>query len=289
MHSKKIAIVGSSGYIGSKLLEVTQLKFENVVEINRNGNFNYTLDLEAPEKFNYDILNVCDYVIFTSAISSPDFCAKEYKQAYNINVEGTKYFIDKAISLNCKVLFFSSDAVFGKDLGKPFDENSQTNADTAYGVMKKEIEDKFKWSQLFKAVRLSYVISTNDKFTNYLLQCRIKGEIAQVFHPFYRNSIVIDDVIDSVLWLINNWEEFDSPFLNICGRELVSRVRIVDELNRINKGMVPYNIVQPVEGFFDNRHQVTEMSSLYLHKILENSNDSFSVNMKNHFTEFYNI
>jgi len=279
-----IAILGSNGYIGSILSDKLYDLGYNIIKISQSsGKDVYQLNLEHPQMFNYEILKNYDYVIITAAVSSPDKCSNSYESSYQINVIGTKYFINKALEYECKVLFFSSDAVFGVDKGKYFDENSKTAADTAYGIMKKEIEDCFKSNILFKAIRLSYVISPKDKFSSYLLKCKQSGETAEIYHPFYRNCITIDDVIDSVCWLIENWEAYDSPFLNICGSELVSRVRIVDEINRISNTEIKYVVVKPADIFFNNRPKTTEMRSIYLHSILNTWDEPFAEKINKQF------
>ena len=73
----------------------------------------------------------------------------------------------------------------------------------------------------------------------HFLTCLFKW--AEIFHPFYRNCITISEVYNIIIWLLNNWSEFDSSFLNAVGPELVSRVRIADEINRIYD---EYNISQ---------------------------------------------
>lgn len=271
-----IAIVGSNGYIGSRL----KILGVNVIEISRKNNTSCGLDLEQPESFDYEILNDCKYVLFTAAISSPDYCVSEYQKAYNINVNGTKHFIYEALKRDCKVIFFSSDSVYGEDIGVPFDELSKACANTAYGSMKKEIEDNFSRYSQFKAIRLSYVISSDDKFTKYLLECRKKDEVADIFHPFYRNCITLDEVVEAVTWLLNNWDDFDSQLLNICGRELISRVNFIDEFNRLSDLKVKYRVVLPDDKFFENRPQITEMTSVYLNKILHGFNNPFSTRLK---------
>lgn len=276
MYTRNIAIVGSTGYIGKQLMGFLKKLDINIIEINRKNNF----DLEEPERFDYSILNKCDFIIVMAAISSPDFCKDQYEKAYAVNVIGTKYLVKEAIERNCKVIFFSSDSVYGADKGVPFDEATQTQANTAYGLMKKEIEDEFVSISLFKAIRLSYVISSNDKFTKYLSDCLSKNQIAEVFHPFYRNCIMIDEVIESVVWLLNNWDDFESTFLNVCGNELISRVNIADEFNRISNNRANYKIVKPDEKFFDNRPKTTEMTSKYLINILKDSNKSFSTRLR---------
>ena len=34
------------------------------------------------------------------------------------------------------------------------------------------------------------------------------------------------------MWLINHWNEYEYSVLNVAGEELVSRVRMADEINR---------------------------------------------------------
>lgn len=273
----KIAIVGSSGYIASYL--VRRLSSEpNITSILRIDRSNADLELELlkAEDFNYEALNDVDYVIFTAAISGPDQCAKDFQACWDINVEGTRTFIRNALSRNCKVLFFSSDAVFGEDSGKAFHEESPTHAVTAYGRMKKAIEDEFKLESSFKAIRLSYVVSSHDKFIKYCLSCVRDNIEAEVFHPFYRNCITLSEVGNIIVWLTKQWENYPHCFLNAAGTELVSRVRLADELNRQIENKLRYTVSMPDELFFKNRPKITQMRSKYLHLYGILEEESFS-------------
>lgn len=265
----KIAIVGSSGYIAKHLMKAftTQIPDCEIVKIDMVGDVDLSLQLTSPEEFEYDKLKGIDYVIFTAAISGPDICANEFEKCWNINVTGTSYFIREAINRNIKVLFFSSDAAFGDIPGHIYDEDSETKAYTAYGKMKKFIEDEFRGSPLFKCIRLSYVASANDKFISYCLNCICNGETADIFHPFYRNCTTVRDVIKAIIWLLNNWNKFNSFVLDVTGTELVSRIRMADELNRYFGNKLKYVVSKPDESFFKNRPQVTQMKSKYLYKL----------------------
>lgn len=264
----KIALVGSSGYIAKFILQrFTELKqIESVLKIGRNSIFDTYIDLERPREFDYTLLNDIDYVVFTAAISEPDKCAQKFDECWKINVIGTSYFIKQAIKRNCRVLFFSSDATFGDIPGAIYDEESETQACTPYGRMKKAVEDEFKSDPFFKAIRLSYVASAKDRFITYCLNCMKNGEVADIFHPFYRNVIVVSDVVDVVIYFALHWDEYEPIFLNVAGKELVSRVRIADELNRYLGGKLKYSISMPGEEFFTNRHRITQMKSLYIKK-----------------------
>ena len=263
----KIAIVGSSGYIASYLIYrfENEQKMDSILRIGRS-NSDQQLELLRSEEFDYSVLDDIEYVIFTAAISSPDQCANDFHTCWKINVEGSTRFIREALSRNCKVLFFSSDAVFGNDHGSAFYEDSPTRAATAYGRMKKTVEDEFKDEHGFKAIRLSYVISSHDKFIRYCLDCMRNNSEAEIFHPFYRNCITLSEVGNIIAWMIKRWEDYPYCYLNAAGPELISRIRIVDELNRKTGNALRYKVTIPDEAFFRNRPEITQMESLYLEK-----------------------
>ena len=203
----KTALVGSSGYIAHYILNAfkKEADIESVLKIDRNESADAFLDLAYADEFDYSLLDDIDYVVFTAAISGPDQCAKEFDTCWKINVTGTSYFIREAIKRNCRLLFFSSDAVFGDISGKIYDEESETKAYTPYGKMKKAVEDEFKHESNFKAIRLSYVASVKDRFYSYLVNCIRKDEVADIFHPFYRNTTVVSDVVKIVIFFVLHW------------------------------------------------------------------------------------
>lgn len=274
----KTALVGSSGYIAEFILNRLDKEpaIESVLKIDKNVETDAFLDLQEAEKFDYSLLNNIDFVVFTAAISGPDKCAENFDYCWAINVKGTSHFIREALKRNCKVLFFSSDAVFGDIPGAIYTEDSETQAYTPYGRMKKAVEDEFKNEKSFKAIRLSYVASAKDRFITYCINCMRDGEMADIFHPFYRNVVAISDVVDVVAYFANNWDKYYPKFLNVAGKELVSRVRMADELNRHLGGKLKYNISMPGKKFFTNRSCITQMKSLYMQKYRIIPDNSFT-------------
>lgn len=282
-----IAIVGSSGYIASFLIKrfESEKSVEKILKIDQTDDADAHLNLLESEKFNYSVLDDIDYVIFTAAISGPDMCASDFDLCWAINVKGTSYFIKEAIKRNCNVLFFSSDAVFGDIDGMIYDEESKTQAQTPYGTMKKAIEDEFVNEARFKCIRLSYVVSAKDRFVTYCKGCIEKGEVAEVFHPFYRNCIVVSDVVNVVWWFAENWAKYPHFVLDVAGRELVSRVRIADEINRIFGYKLKYIISQPEGDFYKNRPRITQMRSLYLQEYGILEDNTFTEKIQKEFKE----
>ena len=107
------------------------------------------IDLTQSEKTNFDFLNEMDYVIVVAAISSPDKCEKQSELCYIINVQGTSFVINEALKRKCKVIFFSSDAVYGEDIGIPFSESTPVKPISNYGKMKNSVEIAFCGDEYF--------------------------------------------------------------------------------------------------------------------------------------------
>lgn len=259
-------IVGKNGFIAKKLLQ--KGNYYTTSSSNINGLDCLYLDLRESAKFDYSILNENTKIILLAAVSSPDECNNKYEEAYKINVIGTKYFIQKALKRRAKVLFFSSDVVYGNTLDA-VDENAQTKPFGNYAQMKNEVEQAFKGEKNFKVFRLSYVLSKEDKYLSYLKYCIDKNEIAEVFHPFNRKIIYIEDVIQAIENILEQWENFDNQEFNICGNESISRKEIADFYNEAIIGnSLKYKILQPDEKFWEARPKDINITSLYLEKLL---------------------
>lgn len=268
MLGKRIAIIGSSGYIAGYLRSIASVidSAINIISVDCTGNCDYFLDLRNPQQFQYDILSHIQYIVFTAAISGPDKCADEFGNCWKINVVGTEYFIRQALKYGCRVIFFSSDAVFGETNNQIAYEHSSTVNALPYGKMKKRVEDTFRNDKNFKAIRLSYVVSAKDRFISYCLNCIHEGKKAEIYHPFYRNCISVHDVVEVVYWLIFHWDDLPCTFLNVAGTELVSRLQMADELNCLMDGKLEYCVANPEVEFYMNRAKITHMSSLYLYE-----------------------
>ncbi len=263
-----IVIVGSNGYIATFVKRYMEMSEPSITiyTVDCVGKTDYMLALENPTEFNYRILENIDYVIFTAAISSPDQCMVNPKTCWTVNVVGTEYFIRQALNLGCRVIFFSSDAVFGNTPTEIAYEDTPTKGSFPYGAMKRHVEDSFRNHKNFKAVRLSYVVSLKDRFISYCLKCIQEEKTAEIYHPFYRNCVSIHDVAETICWLLYKWNDLGTPFLNITGTELVSRLQIADELNRLMSGQLKYSVVYPGSDFYKGRAEITQMGSLYLYE-----------------------
>lgn len=271
----KIVTVGAKGYIGKPLFEKA-LTYGTSIGITRAGESNFIkLDLGRSFDFSYQEFSSGDAFLFTAAISAPDICENQYELARAVNVTATIEFLEQIISRGARVLFFSTDAVYGECLVSA-DESTATRPSGKYAAMKCEVEDRFAGEACFKSIRLSYVFSAEDKFTKYLEGCASRSEVAEVFHPFSRAIVHRGDVVDGALALVQRWKEFPQPVINFGGPEVVSRLQFAEHFKNIRAPLLDYKIFEPDDAFFKNRPRTIAMKSDILPALLRRPARSLS-------------
>lgn len=265
--NNQIFIVGATGYIGKPLFSGISLKTKGYGTSTLGESSFLSLKLDLPDDFDYKIIRPSDVVFLTAAISAPDICANEHDRAWAVNVTGTSEFITKVMARGGRVVFFSSDAVYG-ECAETVDEASEINPAGEYAEMKQEVEKRFLGNPLFKSIRLSYVFSQEDKFTKYLIGCEERGEEADLFHPFYRAIVHRDDVVDGALALARRWDDFPQQVINFGGPEVLSRIDFAERLKSAALPELRFQVTEPEEAFFKNRPKIIAMASPVLSNLL---------------------
>jgi len=263
-------ITGKNGFIAGRLIEkfnTNNLKAQVTShECNDNKNC-FSLDLRSPEKFEYDRITSQHYVVHLAAVSSPDVCLNKYDYALQVNVKGTCHFIENCLKQGARVLFFSSDTVYGPS-HQIFDEDAECTPVGIYGEMKNTVEKHFAGENLFKVFRLSYVFSKKDKYTQYLAKCCEQNSPVEVYHPLYRNVVYLEDVLEAVFDLYGKWDSFDNSIFNICGQELLSRKDLAYIFKELICPTLDIAIVRPDESFYKARPATIHLRSKYLSSLL---------------------
>ena len=227
------------------------------------------LDLADPSSFDYSIVKTYPNIIMLGAISSPDECEKNPNKSKKINYYGTKIFIEKCLALNAKVLFFSSDLVYGHS-NYEMNELTDVNPSCNYSAWKYKIEKTFEKNENFKIFRLSYVLSSEDKFLRYLIDCKNNSRSAEIYDPLVRNVVYIEDVSIAILNIFKNWR--DNPSLiNVCGDESISRLKIAE--NFLNKSFIKK--INPNDSFWKIRPKNINLKSLYFSDLIKKKPTSF--------------
>lgn len=266
----RLFIVGATGYIGRKLL----IRAKNIKETygtsSSGGNGLLQLNLDEVNNFDYSIIKSGDVVLLSAAISAPDMCANEYERVRGVNVVGTSKFVENIIQRGSRVIFFSSDTVYGEQV-IDFDETAECNPAGEYAQMKQEIEQYFAGNPSFKSIRLSYVFSRDDKFSRYLAGC-FEGNIeANLFHPFFRAIVHLEDVIEGALNLAICWDEFPNQIINFGGPEVLSRIDFTECLREVKYHTLRFQVSEPDAKFFNNRPRFISMKSPILTRLLGRS------------------
>lgn len=268
MSKVKFIIVGASGFVGKHLNAKLYKNYDCIGTSTKLITGLVKFDLQNPLEFDFKLISHDTVIYFLASISSPDECNNNINYVKKINVIGTCAFIEKAISLGAKVIFFSSDIIYGHQK-QEFKETAPVNPIGNYAEMKREVEEYFSGESNFKSLRLSYIFSRDDKFTNYLLECLHNNKEAVLFDPFDRSVIYREDVLEGAMALAFRWKEFPQQVLNFGGPQNISRVEYAKEL--IDSKILTelrYRIEEPDEGFFNSRPRQINMKSPFLHKLL---------------------
>ena len=140
---KKMLVIGGTSLLGYKLLSNTN-NFEIYASYNKN-----LINLKNVETLKIDITNIknCekilnlkpDIIINTAAITNVDYCEKFERNAFDVNVTGTKNIAEIAEKLGSKLIHISTDAVFSGDK-KLYVEEDKPNPISGYGKTKLESE-----------------------------------------------------------------------------------------------------------------------------------------------------
>ena len=260
-------LVGATGNIGKRIVE------KGGDDINAISRFELKLD-QRPLYYNFDAKTIGgtaikegDVIIFAAAISEPSVVSAQFEKALAVNVDSTGEFIETALGKGCKVLFLSSDAVYG-DVETGFDESHPVNPKGAYAEMKAIIEKRFEKNPNFKALRLSYNFYKDDRFTKYLRQCAESGVEAEIFDPLTRAVVHRDDTVDVILSIAADWDKADGQYINCGGPEVMSRQRFTEIVKRVALPTLKFKVTTPPAKFYGDRAKFSEMYSPNLEKIL---------------------
>lgn len=256
----KVTVVGASGYIGRPVLVEVMKSCAARGTSSLGSDSLLPLQLEAADEFDYSVIQESEVVFMAAAISAPDVCAREHERAWAVNVTGTSTFISNALSEGARVVFFSSDTVYGERADE-FDESTACNPAGEYAVMKREVETRFAGNPAFKTIRLSLVFAAEDKFTKYLRGCAERSEEADIFHPFYRAFVHRDDVVQGVIALARRWEEFPQSVINFGGPDVIARTEFAQTLKDLVLPDLRTRRIEPEPDFFANRPRIIRMKS----------------------------
>ncbi|MBP6044530.1 MAG: NAD(P)-dependent oxidoreductase [Microgenomates group bacterium] len=178
----KVAITGSTGLVGSRIVELLQDNF-TFIPLNHS-------DVDLTDKDSVDAaLSDLDFdlLLHCAGYTNVDKAEIEKEQATLLNVEATRYLLEATQKKNKKIIYISTDFVFDGREG-PYDENSQPNPIGYYGKTKFEGEEVVKDRGMI--VRISYP---------YRAAYEKRGDFFRTIKSLVKQGKSITGITDSII------------------------------------------------------------------------------------------
>ena len=234
-----IAIIGSSGFIGSRIFQ--ELYSKNT--FNLIGTFYkhkeqqelIYLDVtsrEFVEKFLVE--HKPDLIFWLAGSKNLKKCEDDWEYAYQINTQPIKdyYEIKRRLNLETRLFFFSTDYVFDGLHGN-YKDTDDVNPKTNYGITNKLAEDTILHeNQDDLIIRTSAVMGRGGQFFDWLTKYLVKSEKVKMFKDIYFSPTPIQLLSEATEYFAKNRV---SGIVHICGGVRLSRFEFTESLIRINK------------------------------------------------------
>ena len=230
----KILITGGAGYIGSMLsTELIRLGHEITViddlryslnslnHIMHSKNFEFIKgDVRDKKLLKREVLKNNIIIPLAGLVGAP-LCEKHKKEAVETNFKQIK-FILSVLKKSQKLIYMNSNSGYGIGLKNAFcDEKSPLNPISLYGKTKVDAEKivlKFKNSICFRLATVfgySYRMRT-DLLVNFMVNEAVNKNKLEIFEPnFRRNYINVRDVVNGIIFAINNFKKKRSNVYNL--------------------------------------------------------------------------
>lgn len=226
---RKVLIIGSSGFIGSHLVDFFSQKSYEVIQtdiIDKKDTNYIQVDKENPDYHAIFEKYQPDFCLNCSGAASVPFSFEQPLLDFNLNVYNVVKMLDaiKQFCPECKFVNFSSAAVYGNPKSIPIHEDFEKHPISPYGYHKSMVEDvlneynsyfnlKTCTLRLFSAygdgLKKQIMFDLYNKFTN-----NPKVELFGTGKET-RDYIHIDDICNVVEIVMNN-SDFQNDVINVA-------------------------------------------------------------------------
>ena len=228
-----ILVTGITGQLGADVVKVLEQRGENFIGITRKE-----LDLSKPDEVkNFIIEKNPSVVIHCAAYTAVDKAETEAELALTVNGLSTRKIAEACKEIGAKMLYVSTDYVFGGDGDTPYEINDEKAPQNIYGKSKLLGEDSvIALLKNYFIVRISWVFGSNGKnFVKTMLNFdkrrkKISVVDDQIGSPTYTADVapLLVDMINSEKYGIYHatnegfcsWAEFAEEIFKQAGREI---------------------------------------------------------------------
>ena len=263
----KILITGGAGYKGILLTEkllnlghkVTILDnfmygYESILHLIKNKNLEILkFDIR---NINESIIKNYDLIYHLAGISGMPACASNPSSAESINVTATKSLISYK-SKDQLLINASTTSLYGNFNGKIAYENSKITPVSIYGKTKYEAEKIVQDEENTVSLRFATVFGVSPKMRNDLMvndfvyKAITERNIVVFCGHSKRTFIHIDDVIDSYIFTLENFDKTKNQVLNVGDVNL--NFSKVDIANNIKK-QINFELIDSTLPDLDDRN-----------------------------------
>lgn len=228
----KVFITGGAGFLGSTLIRKASSKYELHATLHENKTvadlhnvYYHNIDIRNEEGVSALVQSIKpNIIIHTAAKGSPDYCEKNPKDAWDINVNGTRNILEASTAINARVYAMSSNQVYDGIHG-PFNEDSPLRPVNIYGKTKKQNEEdihKYKNAVIIRPITM-YGWANPKGQQN--MACSIirnlsNGIPMNVTNDMYNNYLYVGQMASAIWELIDKNIAIKS--INVAGSERIS-------------------------------------------------------------------
>ena len=242
MHLKKVAIIGSRGYIGSELSKFFENKFDLTLVSSKSSN-----NKIENQNFLTKVILANDYIIFLSNINSIKENEEYPLKNYKVSISPLKKIchISNKLKKKINILYFSSSSVYGIQNGS-INENAITKPTCNYDFQKLLCEEILKEakSQYLKytILRLGNIYGPSEKnpqskdrgIVGKIIKSAIVNNKIYIYGSgdYCRNYLYIKDLVE-LIFLIIKKNKFKNQIYNVGSNEFTTLKKIFSLISKI--------------------------------------------------------
>lgn len=243
--NKKILFTGGTGLLGRYFLKIIPAGFfvfatylNNKADSKDGSRYRFLrLDIRDKER----VLQLVDrlkpeIIVHAASLGNVDYCQQHKKEAWSVNVEGTKNILSACQKNKSRMIFTSSNAIYNGVHSK-FSEKSTPKPLNYYGLTKYAAEKEIKKrSKDFVIVRLMTMYGWNHRNerlnpVTWLIEKLSKKERLNIVNDIYNNHLWAGQAV-KVLWKIIK-ENKTNEVYNIAGGECISRFELALKVTKV--------------------------------------------------------
>ena len=184
-----------------------------------------------------------DVVIHTAALTNVDYCETNKREAWDVNVEGTRNIAEASRLVNSKMVYISTDYVFDGEQGM-YREYDRPNPLNHYG------ETKYEGEKVVQELCSDYLIARpsvlygwhpKPNFVTWVIKELRQGHEINIVRDQFNSPTLVDNLVDLILKLI---ERGETGVYHTSGSERINRfkftLKIADAFN------LDRNLINPV-------------------------------------------